>query len=135
MKEEIKMGLLRQEYGLGYIKNNKQHQVVCYSNILTKLIQDAGRLCNIYTSDLFIYWQRNIVKPLEKGKLRSQTYTIEFRQNGVEMYTEEDYKNSKSLLSKQSILKTLTLNIECEPPEYETDEAYEIRMFLYGEER
>ncbi len=51
------------------------------------------------------------------------------------MYTEEDYKNSKSLLSKQSILKTLTLNIECEPPEYETDEAYEIRMFLCGEER
>ena len=54
MKEEIKMGLLRRAYGLGYIKNNKQHQVVCYSNILTKLIHDAGRLCDIYASDLFI---------------------------------------------------------------------------------
>lgn len=129
------MGLLRQEYGVGYIENAKQHQVVNYSSILTKLIQDAGRLCDIYASDLFIYWQRNIVEPLEKGELVTQIYTIEFRQNGVEMYTEEEYENVKSSSSTQNVLKTLILHIDCECPEYETDESYEIRMFLYGEER
>ena len=51
------------------------------------------------------------------------------------MYTEEDSENSKSLSSTKSILKTLILHIDCECPEYETDEAYEIRMFLCGEER
>ena len=132
------MELLRRAYGVGYIKNAKQYQNINYSSILTKLIQDAGRLCDIYASDLFINWQCKIVEPLEKGELRNQVYTIELRQNGVEMYTEEDSENSKSLSSTKSILKTLILQIDCGCPEYETDEtdeAYEIRMFLHGEER
>lgn len=128
------MELLRQAYGVGYIKNAKQHQSINYSSILTKLIQDAGRLCDNYASDLFIDWQCEIVQPLEKGELKSKTYIIGFRQNGVEIYTEEDRENKERVFEKD-ILKTLILNIECEPPEYETDEAYEIKMFLYGEEQ
>lgn len=129
------MELLRRAYGVGYIKNAKQHQSINYSSILTKLIQDVGRLCDNYASDLFINWQYKIVEPLEKGELRSQIYTIELRQNGVEMYTEEDYEEIKSSLSTQNVLKTLILHIDCECPEYETDEAYEIGMLLYGEHR
>ncbi len=131
----IEMPLLRQEYGVGYMKNAKQHQAINYSSILTKLIQDAGRLCDIYASDLFIYWQCKIVEPLKKGELRSQIYTIELRQNGVEMYTEEEYEEIKNSLSTQNILKTLILHIDCDCPVYETDKSYEIGMFLYGEER
>ena len=51
-------------------------QIVCgkasinLSSILTVLIQEAGRWCRSYASDLFIYWS-SLQKQVEDGTIRS----------------------------------------------------------------
>lgn len=52
-----------------------------YSSILTKLIQEAGRWCENYASDLFTDWNE-VIKVLENGENRS--FLFGFRQNGVD---------------------------------------------------
>jgi hypothetical protein len=54
-----------------------------YSSILTKLIQEAGRWCEYYASDLFILWE-SIVKKLDDGSMSSSSYVFAFRESGVD---------------------------------------------------
>lgn len=54
-----------------------------YSSILTKLIQEAGRWCRSYASDLFIDW-KDIDYALCAGTLKSGTYLFGFRELGVD---------------------------------------------------
>lgn len=54
-----------------------------YSSILTKLIQECGRLCESYASDLFITWN-SIVKKLEEKIMVSSTYLFGIREMGVD---------------------------------------------------
>lgn len=54
-----------------------------YSFILTKLIQEAGRWCESYASDLFISWS-SIDEKLKKGEDINYTYLFGFRQSGVD---------------------------------------------------
>ena len=54
-----------------------------YSSILTRLIQEAGRICEFYASDLFIDW-RSIVKALEDGTIETGSYLFGFRDSGVD---------------------------------------------------
>lgn len=56
---------------------------VNYSDILTQLIQSAGRYCKQYASDLFIDWTE-IVEELAKGKPMDNTYIFAFRDSGVD---------------------------------------------------
>lgn len=56
---------------------------VNYSSILTRLIQEAGRICEFYASDLFIDW-RSIVEALEDGTIESGSYLFGFRDSGVD---------------------------------------------------
>lgn len=56
---------------------------VNYSDILTQLIQSAGRYCQRYASDLFIDWA-NIVKELDDGKPINNDYIFAFRTDGVD---------------------------------------------------
>lgn len=56
---------------------------VNYSSILTRLIQEAGRICEFYASDLFIYW-RSIVDALEDGTIESGSRLFGFRKSGVD---------------------------------------------------
>ena len=62
---------------------------VNYSDILTKLIQEAGRYCEHYASDLFIDWSDGVLHYLDKlsdgddGET-SGTFLFGFRQNGVD---------------------------------------------------
>lgn len=54
-----------------------------YSNILTKLIQLAGRYCESYASDLFIDW-RSIDEKLRDGSIESGCHLFGFREQGVD---------------------------------------------------
>ena len=54
-----------------------------YSSILTKLIQECGRLCESYASDLFITWSR-IVRELERETMETSTYLFGIREMGVD---------------------------------------------------
>lgn len=54
-----------------------------YSSILTKLIQEAGRWCLYYASDLFIDWSR-IMREMEEGTLTTGSRLFGFREYGVD---------------------------------------------------
>ena len=54
-----------------------------YSSILTKLIQECGRLCESYASDLFITWN-GIVRELEERTMETSAYLFGIREMGVD---------------------------------------------------
>lgn len=54
-----------------------------YSNILTKLIQLAGRYCESYASDLFIDWS-TIDRMILDGTIHSYSHLFGFREMGVD---------------------------------------------------
>lgn len=54
-----------------------------YSAILTKLIQEAGRWCRTYASDLFIFWE-GIDNALKSGILYNSTRLFGFYESGVD---------------------------------------------------
>ena len=54
------------------------------SSILTQLIQDAGRWCEQYASDLFISWNCDIEKHLKDRDWEGGTFRYGFREMGVD---------------------------------------------------
>lgn len=54
-----------------------------YSSILTKLIQECGRYCESYASDLFIDWQI-ITSQIKDKTLATSSYLFGIRENGVD---------------------------------------------------
>lgn len=54
-----------------------------YSDILTKLIQECGRLCEHYASDLFITWSR-IERELNAKTMETSAYLFGIREMGVD---------------------------------------------------
>ena len=65
-----------------------------YSSILTRLIQEAGRWCESYASDLFVQWKYGIDQKLDNGTLYTNTFVFAFRDSGVDH--EEWYENHKN---------------------------------------
>ena len=65
-----------------------------YSSILTRLIQEAGRWCEHYASDLFVQWKYSIDQKLDNGTLYTDTFVFAFRDSGVD--SEEWYENHKN---------------------------------------
>lgn len=63
------------------------------SSILTRLIQEAGRWCNSYASDLFILWNYGVDKLLENGTMESTNLVFAFREHGVD--SEVGYNHNK----------------------------------------
>ena len=63
------------------------------SSILTKLIQEAGRWCERYASDLFIQWSCNIESKLRDGSLTSSQHIFAMRESGVDH--KEWYEHNK----------------------------------------
>ena len=55
-----------------------------YSDILTELIQYAGRFCEYYASDLFIIWKCCVEDKLKDRDLESHSITFGFRKLGVD---------------------------------------------------
>ena len=64
------------------------------SSILTRLIQEAGRWCEHYASDLFVQWKYGIDQKLDNGTLYTDTFVFAFRDSGVD--SEEWYENHKN---------------------------------------
>lgn len=56
---------------------------VNYSSILTKLIQEAGRWCESYASDLFIDWI-SLENKLENREYKGGKFMFGFRKYGVD---------------------------------------------------
>lgn len=54
-----------------------------YSDILTRLIQYAGRYCESYASDLFIHW-KEIEKKLKDRNYQGEKLILGFREMGVD---------------------------------------------------
>ena len=65
-----------------------------YSSILTRLIQEAGRWCESYASDLFVQWKYGIDQKLDNGTLYTDTFVFAFIDSGVD--SEEWYENHKN---------------------------------------
>lgn len=63
---------------------NEQQWNINYSDILTKLIQYAGRYCERYASDLFIIWKYNIEDKLKDRNLESFTLRLGFKESGID---------------------------------------------------
>lgn len=62
---------------------SNRYEINC-SGILTRLIQEAGRFCERYASDLFIDWQTVDTFLREIGDGESGYFLFGFRQNGVD---------------------------------------------------
>ena len=80
---EIEKDFSTQKYYAKAIEAYGRDFGINYSSILTKLIQECGRLCESYASDLFISWD-NIVKKLEEKTMETSAYLFGIREMGVD---------------------------------------------------
>ena len=78
----------------GYYNPLEGKWEINYSSILTRLIQEAGRWCEHYASDLFVQWKYRIDQKLDNGTLYTDTFVFAFRDSGVD--SEEWYENHKN---------------------------------------
>ena len=68
----------------GRISNYSGRFDINYSSILSKLIQEAGRYCESYASDLFIDW-KSVDEIIDNAFLfMKKSFLFGFRQNGVD---------------------------------------------------
>lgn len=77
----------------GYYDSLESKWEINYSFILTRLIQEAGRWCEHYASDLFILWEYNVKQKLDNGTLETGTFVFAMRDSGVDH--KEMYENRK----------------------------------------
>ena len=125
---------IRTAYGSSTVSNGVRKQNVNYSDILTKLIQDAGRICDSYASDLFIHWRYLIEDKMENNELTACTFQIGFRQSGVEMGEKGSERwNTRLETFGSEIIKMMELEIVFSKTDMFGD--YNITMNLYGTER
>lgn len=78
----------------GYFDQLKGKWEINYSSILTRLIQEAGRWCEYYASDLFIYWS-SINRDLENGNMNTNTFVFAFRESGIDNKTKYEKCRAK----------------------------------------
>ena len=88
-----------------------------YSSILTRLIQEAGRICEFYASDLFIEW-RSIVEALEDGTIETGSYLFGFRDSGVDEAKSVLYWYNETTHGREysSAIWKLDVNVELVEP-------------------
>lgn len=71
----------------GYLSAYSGKYDINTSGILTRLIQEAGRFCENYASDLFIDWESVENRIKSDDKIFMSTFLFGFRQNGVDHST------------------------------------------------
>lgn len=98
-----------------------------YSSILTRLIQECGRLCESYASDLFITWN-GVAQKLKDKTMETSVYLFGIREMGVDHneFVLSRYNNN-GCYAKYEYRKIYRLNIIVE--------GDLIRMELYEIER
>lgn len=68
----------------GYISYSEGGYSINHSGILTRLIQEAGRFCERFASDLFLDW-KSVEKWIENAERGDSTvYLFGFRRDGVD---------------------------------------------------
>ena len=87
-----------------------------YSSILTKLIQESGRLCESYASDLFITWN-SIERKLKEKTMETSVYLFGIREMGVD--------HNEFILSRYN-------NNGCYA-KYEYRKIYRLNIFVEGD--
>ena len=80
---EIEKDFSKIAYGAKVIEAQGRDFDINYSSILTKLIQECGRLCESYASDLFIDWN-SIVQKLKDKTMETSTHLFGIREMGVD---------------------------------------------------
>lgn len=104
-----------------------------YSSILTKLIQECGRLCERYASDLFIDWS-SIKEKIENKTLEISTYLFGIRENGVDhnAFVLSRYENNgKNAMYEYRKIYRLDITVDdgdIEMELYEIDKPYSERV-------
>lgn len=88
--KEALHGTIREK---GYYSVTNHKWEINYSSILTKLIQETGRFCENYASDLFIQWKYRIDDRLENGTIIDGTEVFAIRENSVD--NKEQYEFHK----------------------------------------
>ena len=68
----------------GRISSYTGHYDINYSSILTRLIQEAGRFCGRFASDLFIDWNCIVSKIEAAEDGETHTFLLGFRADGVD---------------------------------------------------
>ena len=84
------------------------------SDIITRLIQLAGRYCDRYASDLFIHWNDSRANPLDKDfRYGGGKMIFGFRESGVDVddTVVKNYNNNPYYYRKISIVETI---VECD---------------------
>lgn len=98
---------------------------VNYSSLLTRLIQEAGRYCESYASDLFLSWQSTLDK-LCDNRIKDYSMLFGFRADGVDDARSVFYHEEReSLYVYRSIWR---LDVEVTK---QTDNYKDITMTLY----
>lgn len=79
----IEKDFSRMAYGSKVMLAHGRDFKINYSSILTKLIQECGRLCESYASDLFVDW--NIIDEKLRAKtMETSTHLFGIREMGVD---------------------------------------------------
>jgi len=104
-----------------------------YSNILTRLIQEAGRYCEHYASDLFIDWS-SIDRTLRDGSIESYSHLFGFREMGVDhnsfVFSRAD-NNHRNFDSEYRSLWRLDIEVEVIQNYWWHGDKKKVKMSLY----
>ena len=115
------------------IKETGRNWDINYSSILTKLIQECGRLCERYASDLFIDWS-SIEGQIKDRCLETSTRLFGIRENGVDHNTfvlsryENNGRNARHEYRKIYRLDITVDNGDITMELYEIDKPYSERV-------
>ena len=122
---EIEKDFSTKTYNSKVIEAQGRNYDINYSSILTKLIQECGRLCESYASDLFITWC-GIKQKLEEETMETSVYLFGIREMGVDHneFIINRY-NNYGCYAKHEYRKMYRLNIVVEG-DLITMELYEI---------
>lgn len=82
--KDLKEALAGTKREIGYFNPSKGNWEINYSSILTRLIQEAGRWCEHYASDLFIMWKYGIDEKLDNGSINTANLVFGFRDDGID---------------------------------------------------
>ena len=80
---EIEKDFSKMAYGSKVIEADGRDFNIKYSSILTRLIQECGRLCESYASDLFITWN-GVARKLKEKTMETSVYLFGIREMGVD---------------------------------------------------
>lgn len=124
---EIEKDFSTKKYLAKVIEERGTDFYINYSSILTKLIQECGRLCESYASDLFITWNE-IVRKLEEKTMETSAYLFGIREMGVDHneFVLSCYNNN-GCLAMYKYRKMYRLDVDVDGDSIEM-KLYEIEM-------